>query len=211
MTERLCPACGSGVIRPMVASGRAMGFKQVPGVELPADFPVPTCTVCGVQALDKKLLRKMDRALDAAYRDWLAGTAVDTLQTLDSARVHQRELEIVLGLSPGYISKLKHRKETPSSPLVALLMLIAAAPSRLGELRTYWARGFRSTPRPCLVYNAAPATVRNGRVANYTEAVMSQLQPIEASARYSGRSEMHQEVEGPPHQPITPGISERAA
>ncbi len=146
MTERPCSACGRGTIRPTTGPGRRVGFKQIPSVELPQKFSVPTCTVCGVPSLDKKTLRKMDRALEVAYRERLADEMIVALRLLEQNEISQREVENILGLSPGYLSKLKHRKEHPSSPLVAVTMLLAALPSRLRELRSYWTKGFGSVP-----------------------------------------------------------------
>lgn len=155
MTERPCSACGRGTIVPARGPGRIVGFKQIPGIEIPADFPIPTCTQCGVPSLDKNTLRKMDRALDGAYRERLAEELIAALQLLEEHEISQRELENALGLSPGYLSKLKHRKEVPSAALVAVLMLLAARPSRIKELRNYWTRGFENVPHVVPSPNAA--------------------------------------------------------
>lgn len=68
--------------------------------------------------------------------------ALDRLQHA----ISQRDLERLLGLSAGYLSKLKSGKRT-SGPLAAVLLLLAFDPDRLGELkrllRMEWLPGVR--------------------------------------------------------------------
>ena len=51
-----------------------------------------------------------------------------------------------MGLSPGYLSKVKHGKEAPSTQLVALLALLATRPQRMAEIQRVWER-LRLCPR----------------------------------------------------------------
>jgi transcriptional regulator with XRE-family HTH domain len=52
----------------------------------------------------------------------------------------QRKLELLLGLSQGYLSRLRAGKGAPSPELVSHLALIAHDPKvRLLELERYWA------------------------------------------------------------------------
>ncbi|MGB8933413.1 MAG: hypothetical protein WCC48_19375 [Anaeromyxobacteraceae bacterium] len=66
--------------------------------------------------------------------------ARDAIEVLGDA-FNQRDLERDLGLSAGYISKVKHGKETPSASLVALLTLLAARPARLEQVTHVWETG----------------------------------------------------------------------
>lgn len=64
----------------------------------------------------------------------LARTAIVRL----SAHISQRQLEKILGLSMGYLSKVK-AKGNPSTELVTHLRLIANDPKRrLDEVRAFW-------------------------------------------------------------------------
>lgn len=62
--------------------------------------------------------------------------AIDKLMEYTS----QRQLEQLLGLSQGYLSRLRSGAGNPSPELVSHLALIAMDPSaHLTELRRYWA------------------------------------------------------------------------
>jgi hypothetical protein len=53
--------------------------------------------------------------------------------------ISQRRLERLLGLSQGYLSRLRSFAGTPSATLVCTLTLLAQAPKeRLHELTEYW-------------------------------------------------------------------------
>lgn len=57
-----------------------------------------------------------------------------------SDHISQRQLEKLLGLSQGYLSRLKAMSRNPSTELVCFLWLIAKDPKkRLHELRELWA------------------------------------------------------------------------
>jgi transcriptional regulator with XRE-family HTH domain len=54
--------------------------------------------------------------------------------------IKQRFLELLLGLSQGYLSRLSAGDGTPSAALVALLALVADEPHHLETIRRNWAR-----------------------------------------------------------------------
>jgi transcriptional regulator with XRE-family HTH domain len=54
-------------------------------------------------------------------------------------KISGRQLEKLLRISQGYLSRVKSGKGTPSEPLFALLALLAADPNRVGELERLWA------------------------------------------------------------------------
>ena len=73
--------------------------------------------------------------------------------------ISQRQLELLLGLAQGYLSRLLAQAGNPSSPLVLLLALIAKDPqARLDEVQSYW-----RAPRPELALIAAPCPETNPR------------------------------------------------
>lgn len=70
----------------------------------------------------------------------------------------QRDLESVLGLSPGYLSKLRHEKVTPSFQLEALLRLVDEAPK--STLASVARLAGLTSPRPARRQPSATATPR---------------------------------------------------
>ena len=93
----------------------------------------------------------MDRALDqvlaAVYLDSLQTLAKESIRKLterDAATkrrfISQRQLELVLGLSQGYLSRLLSGHGKPSTPLVLLLGLLSLSPKQtLREVQRFWA------------------------------------------------------------------------
>jgi hypothetical protein len=72
----------------------------------------------------------------------LRARARDAIRALCPEHIGQRELERLLGLSPGYLCRLRSLKgvSTPSAAMVSTLALLAADPARINELRQYWAQ-----------------------------------------------------------------------
>ncbi|HCF58412.1 MAG TPA: hypothetical protein DFS52_10515 [Myxococcales bacterium] len=137
---RRCPICGEGEIREVARSGRRLPYRNVPDLEVPADLAIPTCSACGEELIDAQLARRLDERLAGAYEAALSSKADAAIRKL-AKLVPQRDLEPLLGLSAGYLSKLKKGEKRPSSPLVAALMLLASDVNRLAELGELWRVG----------------------------------------------------------------------
>lgn len=133
MKTMTCPQCGEGIIRPRTAAGRRSPFRNIPDVEIPESVAIPTCTVCNEEWYDARTTEVLQEALQSAYQEALVSKAVSAVETL-KRHCTQQELERRLGLSAGYLSKIKGGKDV-SSPLVCLLLLLAHDPGRLTELR----------------------------------------------------------------------------
>lgn len=133
MKKMTCPQCGEGSIEPCAVAGRRTPFKNIPDLEIPASVSIPTCDACGEEWYDARTTEVLQEALQSAYQEALAAKATAAVETL-KAHYTQQELERRLGLSGGYLSKIKGGKDV-SSPLVALLVLLAQDPGRLQELR----------------------------------------------------------------------------
>lgn len=57
----------------------------------------------------------------------------------DHPKTNSRKIERLLGLSPGYLSKILHEERIPSAELVSELALLARDPkNRLAELEEFW-------------------------------------------------------------------------
>jgi hypothetical protein len=88
----------------------------------------------------------VEAALHEAYREALAAKATVALETL-SKRLPRGELESLLGLRARELSRLESGGAESQPALVALLMLLAARPARLNELRSLWAGDALKTRR----------------------------------------------------------------
>ncbi|MFY0572861.1 hypothetical protein ACN28E_54775 [Archangium lansingense] len=137
-----CAECGQGQVVLVAKPGRRAAFKNIPDLEVPETVGIPTCEFCGAEWLDEDSTRRLDAALAEAYRRELSKKANCALRQLKAAKLRQWDLEPVLGLSPGYLSKVKAGKDV-SPTLTAALMLLAGAPGRFVELQNAW----RCSPR----------------------------------------------------------------
>jgi hypothetical protein len=136
----LCAECGKRAVVRLAVAGRRSPFKNFRSLEIPADVEIPTCSNCGTEWIDEKTAARVDAALAEAAAVKLKELARAALDVV-SATINQRDLEIQLGLSAGYLSKVKHGKETPSATLVGLLGLLAASPKRLAQIDHLWSKG----------------------------------------------------------------------
>ncbi|MCP3137183.1 hypothetical protein [Pyxidicoccus xibeiensis] len=130
-----CP-CGRGEIEARAVPGRRMGYLQIPDLEVPSDLPIPTCPACGEAWMGAVTTRRLEDALRAAHGCELTRKAERAIETL-RAHIPQRNLEQLIGVSGGWLSKVKNGHE-PSASLTALLMLLAADPRRVEELQALW-------------------------------------------------------------------------
>lgn len=107
-------------------------------VRLPAQVVVPTCGRCRCAFLDAATRQLLEPILRAGYQQVLrerVRVAIDALM----GHISQRRLERLLGLSQGYLSRLRSGSGNPSPELVSHLALIANdPPGRLGELQRFW-------------------------------------------------------------------------
>lgn len=122
-----------------------MPYRNAPKLALPGDLELPTCEKCGEIYLDATASRRVDTALESAYAERLAEIALDALARLRGT-ISKKDLEVSLGLSQGYLSKLSRK---PTSPvLVSLLALLAEDPVRgLEVVRKLWVKG-KGTAKP---------------------------------------------------------------
>src|SRR5580658_6528834 len=135
---RRCRECGIGKVRPLAKAGRAVRYKTFPQIEIPADIEIPTCDHCGTEWTNDSIGEQIDQALERIYRQALHDRAVRAIRLL-TRHFTQHRLEDLLGLSPGYLSKVHAGDRDPSAELVAHLALLARDPERrVQELEEYW-------------------------------------------------------------------------
>ncbi len=111
----------------------------MPTLAIPQDVVIPACGRCHSEYLDEESALALQPQLQAAYLDALRvriRLAIDLL----AEHISQRRLEQLLGLSQGYLSRLRAGAGNPSPELVSHLALLSQDPTqRLAELEHFWA------------------------------------------------------------------------
>lgn len=135
---RRCVECGEGMVRPLAKTGRRSPFRNMAAVAIPADFLIPTCDRCGAERIDGATAEALDEVLELAYSDELSERLGHSVDRILETGITQRRLEQLLGLSQGYLSRLKRERGEASPLVVAALALVAQDPRRLRELDRLW-------------------------------------------------------------------------
>jgi hypothetical protein len=149
-----CPQCGKGKICPLAKRGRTAQYKGFV-LDVPTELEIPTCSTCGAEWIDPATATRVDAALEAALQTRLRTDALALLDRLVE-HVTQREMEQILGLSAGYLSKVRTGTSTPSPMLVACLRLLSRdTERRLREVRSGAKRRRATAPKSTRKKNAA--------------------------------------------------------
>jgi hypothetical protein len=99
---------------------------------------IPTCSRCRAEYLDADTAQRLEATVSALYVAGLRRRASEAIKTLRQ-HISQRRLELQIGLSQGYLSRLLAGAGNPSPPLVLLLAQLAKDPeSRLPEIERFW-------------------------------------------------------------------------
>ena len=118
-----------------------MAYRVFTDLSLPDDLPIPTCGGCGATYFDAATTTELSPTLTKQYNKRLLALARAALVRL-KPHVSQKELELLTGLSQGYLSRVKAQDGCVSAQLVALLLLLAEAPAeRLAALAAVWREG----------------------------------------------------------------------
>lgn len=125
--NKRCALCEKGTVTP-VATQTPMPHAHVTALKPAWPVNVPTCDHCHEQFINTATARALDAALEAALQALQARLVSQAIERLGTVRT-QRQWEKRLGLSPGYLSRLKTGKEG-SVVLTTLLGLLAQAPAR---------------------------------------------------------------------------------
>jgi len=137
-TKRRCGQCGARAVIGVTRAGRLTMYRNLE-LEIPAHVVVPTCTKCGAEWIDEAAAKALDEALERVYESKLRARLDTALEKILSEEGSQARVERVLGVSPGYLSKLKLGKRHPSAEIVSALALVSANPKRrLAELDNFF-------------------------------------------------------------------------
>ena len=124
-----CMVCGGDVFN-IAVPGRRIDFRGIKNLNAPDDLAVPTCTTCGEELIDSESAQRIDQAMDPLYRAYLRKIAKESIYEITRASISQCDLERALGLTQGYITKLKTGKRTPSLAFAVHLAHIATNPKK---------------------------------------------------------------------------------
>ncbi len=110
-----------------------MPYRNLPALTIPADLAIPTCNHCGSEWIDAATAKALDAALERVYAGELRKRLRRALERIRQklSTVSQRRIEGLIGLSPGYLSKLSQSSRDPSPQIVSTLSLLAEDPANL--------------------------------------------------------------------------------
>ncbi len=131
-----CHACSQGEVVLKAEPGRTTRYKTIPNLPIPADLEMRTCDHCGERWFTPADAKRIDAALEVVYRQELLARVRAVLPAAKDADRIERDL----GLSRGYLSRLRSGRKIPSEPLVAILTLIHQQPSVLKLVEAMWER-----------------------------------------------------------------------
>ncbi|HNI61644.1 MAG TPA: helix-turn-helix transcriptional regulator, partial [Pseudomonadota bacterium] len=122
-----CLRCGAKAVKPRLGPGRTTRYRTMPTLAIPEDVAIPACGRCQSEYLDEESALAIQPRLQTAY---LLALHVRTRLAIDvlSQHISQRRLEQLLGLSQGYLSRIRAGAGNPSPELVSHLALLAQDP-----------------------------------------------------------------------------------
>jgi DNA-binding transcriptional regulator YiaG len=127
--ERSCFSCGEGTIARRNARGQIFGYRDERAIPIEADLIVHLCDHCGEMLLDADAAARLSAVLEPSYRRLKVRRVMEAVDGIRAALdISQRDLERLIGVSDGYISKLRHGRRVPDATTLRLLHLINADP-----------------------------------------------------------------------------------
>lgn len=153
-----CPICKvEGSVRPRKRPGRSIPYRTIPALPLPDDVAIPTCTRCKSEFLDEPTRKALAPLLNRLFVAELRRRIHEAITVLSQV-TSQRRLELLLGLSQGYLSRLKAGAGDPSAALVLQLQQLALDPlPRLKEAERIWGE-----PAPAASSDSSGSALREG-------------------------------------------------
>ena len=168
-----------------------MAYRIFADLSLPDDVPIPTCGGCGATYFDAATIAVLGPTLTKQYNTRLLGLGRAALVRL-KPHVLQKELELLTGLSQGYLSRVKAQDGCVSAQLVALLMMLAESPvAQLAALRRCWASAWNEGSEHDRT--DGHKQLADGRTASERRKV--------GGRRTGQRREAHSPANGPAHNP----------
>lgn len=132
-----CIRCGRRAVRLRRAKGRTTPYRTMPWLLIPETLELPQCSHCHYLIVfdDEATMRALHESFLASLRVRVkvATSALSEVRSL-------RQIELLLGLSQGYLSKLRSGTSNPSPELTLLLGLLASNPRQMFQRADeFWA------------------------------------------------------------------------
>ena len=135
----VCCRCGASAVVKSTGVDRTIPYRTLPALPLPWDLVIACCKRCKSLFPEQSAPDELRLRLQALYVESLQSRIRTALAVLKQS-ISQRRLELLLGVSQGYLSRLKAGAGNPSSELVLLLALLSLDPARhLATLQQFWA------------------------------------------------------------------------
>lgn len=139
MTKFRCVQCREGTVRPMTGPGRTTWIGNLRDLPIPEHMATLACDSCDAQYIGAEAA-SVTEAVRPLYETRLRELSAAAADTLVRAGTRSGDLEKLLGLSQGYLARVRSGK-APSEALTLLLMLLAGKPrARIAEARRLWER-----------------------------------------------------------------------
>lgn len=110
-----CVACGGRVAEKNL-SGEAWPYRDIRDLRIDEGVWIPACTSCGESFLEAEESRRLGEALEWSYvvrREQETSALMGSI--VRQTGLSQGEIEQILGVSTGYLTRVRHR-EVPVSP-----------------------------------------------------------------------------------------------
>jgi len=120
--------CG-GQMKPKNIRGERWPYRDEPAVPITQDHMMLACAECGESWLDEAQTEALEQTLKASYALFRIAKQQEWIQTLVTRfDVSQGDVERLLGVSAGYLSKAQHQGKVLSPPTFRLLYILARDP-----------------------------------------------------------------------------------
>lgn len=132
---RPCGACGEGVFIRTDVKGHLFAYREELDLEMPESLLMYVCNVCGEMRESAANSQALDEALGRTYAARHRAAATEAVARLTTAGWRQVEIEQVMALSTGYLSKALRGEKALSGPTLRHLIHVSHHPRKaLGDL-----------------------------------------------------------------------------
>ena len=128
VSGRPCGACGEGHFQQADVKGRAFAYRDERALVLRSSLVVPICDVCGELRESRAHADSLDMLLEAEYTAKRIAATKEMVATLISKGWRQAEIEQVMALSAGYLSKALRGEKTLATSTLRHLIHVALHP-----------------------------------------------------------------------------------
>ena len=123
-----CGVCGEGRFRQTDVKGRAFSYRDERALVLRSSLMVPVCEVCGELRESSAHADSLDLLLEAEYAAKRIATTKELVARLIGDGWRQVEIEQVMALSAGYLSKALRGEKTLATSTLRHLIHLALHP-----------------------------------------------------------------------------------